>query len=445
VSHPTKRRTKTPRKYLLDNLLGKKNTTSHGLQSTRLYNPRFLAIRTPADAQRELNALGIDPDKGKALGSESFNYYLKVESLDPETLRIFRDRVRGLGGKVISSGERSREKGNAEALIVGNLPFLKTLTSQTKPDSGNLQVLIQELRTAVGSLSDNGNLIVEWNGRKIDFSSRTYIMGIVNVTPDSFADAGRFFDPKKTVAHALTMAEDGVDIIDIGGESTRPGAQPVDEKEELRRVIPVIKRVVKEVNVIVSIDTTKAHVAEAALSEGAQMVNDVSALRFDPDLAALVALKNVPVVLMHMRGTPQTMQKNVHYRDLISEITRFLRERIAFAVQCGIDRKKIIIDPGIGFGKSVARDNFTILRNLEEFKSLGRPLLIGPSRKAFLGHLLNLPAADRDEATAGAVAVAIMNGAHIVRVHDVKKMQRVVKVVDTIKKSAPLHGAEQEN
>jgi len=270
-------------------------------------------------------------------------------------------------------------------------------------------------------------------------------MGIVNVTPDSFTDGGSFFDRQKAVEHALAMVADGADIVDIGGESTRPGAESVDTKEELRRVIPVVKSIVKEVDVIVSIDTTKAVVAEAALSAGASMVNDVSALRFDPDLAGVVAKRNVPVVLMHMKGSPQTMQKEIHYNDLISEITQFLRERISYAERCGIDAGKIIIDPGVGFGKSLKRDNFTILRNLEEFKCLGRPLLIGPSRKAFLGHLLNLPVEEREEATAGAVAVAIMNGAHVVRVHDVKKMKRVVNVVDTIKKSHPVYGDEQAN
>ncbi len=288
--------------------------------------------------------------------------------------------------------------------------------------------------------SRNDNLIIEWNGKKIDFSSKTYIMGILNVTPDSFSDGGKFFEPERAVDKAVKMAEEGADIIDIGGESTRPGAKTVTVEEELRRVIPVIKGIVKKVEVILSIDTTKAKVAEEALSEGAEIVNDVSALRFDPNMASLVAKRMVPVVLMHMRGTPKTMQLNVRYNDLLSEITEFLRERISFAEKAGIDRKKIIIDPGIGFGKSLERDNFTILRNLEEFRSLGRPLMVGPSRKAFLGHLLNLPVEDREEATAGAVAVAVMNGANIVRVHDVKKMKRVVQVVEAIKKAEPLYG-----
>lgn len=409
------------------------------------HNPRFLAIRTPEDLLREISALGIDRDASRVLSCESFTHYLKLETMDPETIRYCRDTVDALGGKLLFSAEKSRKSDHTAALIVGNLAFFRRLSSQCSGDPKKMEALQRELRTMVACLSENSSLIVEYNGRKIDFSSRTYIMGIVNVTPDSFADGGRFFDYKKAVEHALGMAEDGVDIIDVGGESTRPGALPVEVKEELRRVIPVIKGIVKEVDVIVSIDTTKASVAEAALTEGAAMVNDVSAFRFDPDLAALAAKRNVPVALMHMRGTPRTMQENVHYSDLLSEIMQFLRERISFALRSGIEREKIIIDPGIGFGKSPERDNFTILRNLAEFKCLGRPLLIGPSRKAFLGRLLNLPVESREEATAGAVAAAVMNGANIVRVHDVKKMKRVVAVVDSIKKSEPFYRYEEAN
>jgi dihydropteroate synthase len=230
------------------------------------------------------------------------------------------------------------------------------------------------------------------------------------------------------------MQEEGADIIDIGGESSRPGAKPVPLDVELSRVIPVLKAIVQKIKVIVSIDTIKADVAEAALSEGAEMVNDISALRGDSQMAPLLAKQEVPVVLMHMRGTtPQNMQSTIHYRNLISEISEFLTERISFAQKSGIDPSRIIIDPGIGFGKSIEMDNFTILKHLEEFKSLGKPILVGPSRKAFLGHLLDLPVNDREEATAAAVAVAVMNGANIVRVHDIKKMKRVVRVADAIK------------
>jgi dihydropteroate synthase len=280
----------------------------------------------------------------------------------------------------------------------------------------------------------NQRLRMDWKGRHIDFSLKTFIMGILNVTLDSFSDGGKFYDTEKAVEQASIMQEEGADIIDIGGESSRPGAKPIPFNVELSRVIPVLKAIVKKIKVIVSIDTIKATVAEAALCEGAEMVNDVSALRGDPKMASLLAKQEVPVVLMHMRGTtPQNMQSTIHYRNLISEISEFLTERISFAQKSGIDPSRIIIDPGIGFGKSIEMDNFTILKHLEEFKSLGKPILVGPSRKAFLGHLLDLPVNDREEATAAAVAVAVMNGANIVRVHDIKKMKRVVRVADAIK------------
>ena len=275
---------------------------------------------------------------------------------------------------------------------------------------------------------------MDWKGRHIDFSLKTFIMGILNVTPDSFSDGGKFYDTGRAVEQALIMQEEGADIIDIGGESSRPGAKPVPFDVELSRVMPVLKAIVKKTKVIVSIDTIKATVAEAALSEGAEMVNDVSALRGDPKMAPLLAKQKVPVVLMHMRGTtPQSMQANIHYRNLISEIIEFLTERISFAQASGIGHSRIIIDPGIGFGKSIEKDNFTILKHLEKFKALGKPILVGPSRKAFLGHLLDLPVNDLEEATAAAVAVAVMNGANIVRVHDIKKIKRVVRVADAIK------------
>jgi dihydropteroate synthase len=201
--------------------------------------------------------------------------------------------------------------------------------------------------------------------------------------------------------------------------------------------MPVIEALVEKVDVVISIDTTKAKVAEEALAAGAHIVNDVSALRFDPELADVVARTGAPVVLMHMRGTPRTMQQDTHYDDTLSEIIEYLEERVEFAEKAGIRREQIVIDPGIGFGKSLDRDNFTILRNLEEFTTVGRPILVGPSRKAFLGKLLDLPLEDRVEATGAAVAVAAMNGANIVRVHDVKPIKRVVTVVDAVKKAAP--------
>jgi len=271
--------------------------------------------------------------------------------------------------------------------------------------------------------------------RTFDFSECPFIMGIVNVTPDSFSDGGLYFSPEQAVAHGLRLAEEGADIIDIGGESTRPGAAPVSAAEETERVLPVIAELAANIDVPLSIDTTKAEVARKALAAGAEIVNDVSALRFDPEMGDVVAAARVPVVLMHMRGTPRTMQYDIHYQSLIDDIREFLEERIEYAVSAGIALENIIIDPGIGFGKSIEQDNLSILKNLAAFTALGRPILVGTSRKGFIGKLLGTPAHEREEGTAATVAIAIYNGAHIVRVHDVKSMKMVAAVASAIRKS----------
>jgi dihydropteroate synthase len=253
------------------------------------------------------------------------------------------------------------------------------------------------------------------------------------VTPDSFSDGGRYFTLDLALEHALKMIEDGADIIDVGGESTRPGSDPVPIEEELRRVIPVIKELAKRTKVPISIDTYKSEVARQALDNGALIVNDISGLRFDEKMAEVVAEYKASVVLMHIKGTPKTMQQNPEYKDVISEIYSYLSESVDLALSAGI--KQIIVDPGIGFGKRLI-DNLEIIRRLREFKSLGYPILIGVSRKSFIGNILNLPVDQRLEGTAGAVAISVWNGANIVRVHDVKEMVRVVRIVDAIKKTA---------
>jgi len=259
-------------------------------------------------------------------------------------------------------------------------------------------------------------------------------MGILNVTPDSFTDGGIFFQRDSAIEHGLGMVENGADIIDIGGESTRPGSDPVGYEEEIRRTIPVIEELSKRVNVPISIDTYKADVAKRALDAGASMVNDISGLRFDPEMAGVVAEHKVPVVLMHIKGTPKNMQVNPEYEALIPEILDYLRVGIRLAVDAGVGEDMIIIDPGIGFGKTFEH-NLRILKNLHEFTLLEKPLLIGPSRKAFIGKILgNAPVSERMEGTAAAVAISIMNGANIVRVHNVKEMVKVVKVADAIKR-----------
>jgi len=258
-------------------------------------------------------------------------------------------------------------------------------------------------------------------------------MGILNVTPDSFADGGLFSSRDAAIERGVRMEEEGADIIDVGGESTRPGSEPLGHGEEVLRVIPVIDALAKRVKVPISIDTYKADVAKQALDAGASIINDISGLRFDPEMAKVAAAYRAPMVLMHIKGTPKNMQVNPHYDALIPEIVDYLRVSVRLAVDAGIREDMIIVDPGIGFGKTFEH-NLEILRNLREFTFLEKPLMVGPSRKAFIGKILgNASASERMEGTAAAVAISITNGASIVRVHDVREMGKVAKVADAIK------------
>ena len=278
-----------------------------------------------------------------------------------------------------------------------------------------------------------------WGTHQLELGHRTLIMGILNVTPDSFSDGGKFYTYNSAVTQGQKMCEEGADILDIGGESTRPFSRQVSEEEEIQRVIPVIETLVKCVDVPISIDTTKAGVARRALDAGASIINDIGALRMDPSLAQLAAQRKVPVILMHMKGEPGTMQVNPQYDVLIGELRGFLSERIEFAVKSGIERSKIIIDPGIGFGKNVDH-NLQIIRNLSEFTQLDVPVLIGPSRKAFIRntlkeHLKKEFSVDDPEVETGTQAVisaSILNGAHIVRVHNVANTLSTVKLINAI-------------
>ena len=261
----------------------------------------------------------------------------------------------------------------------------------------------------------------------------TLVMGIINVTPDSFSDGGKFFSPEVAISHASKLITQGADIIDIGGESTRPGAEHVSEPQELKRVIPVIEKIrTDNPTILISIDTTKASVAKHAIEAGADIINDVSGLSFDNNMIGIVESFNVPVVIMHMKGNPQNMQLNPKYKDIVNEILDFFKKKIKIAIQSGINRKMIILDPGIGFGKTV-QHNFELLSRLNELNVLELPIMIGPSRKSFIGITLDLPPEDRIEGTAAAVSAGVMNGASIVRVHDVKSMKRVVTIIEKVR------------
>ena len=274
---------------------------------------------------------------------------------------------------------------------------------------------------------------LSWWNYTLELGRRTHIMGVLNVTPDSFSDGGIYFQKDKAVAHGLSMARDGADIIDVGGESTRPYSEKISAEEELDRVIPVIQALSKEVGIPISIDTCKADVARQALKAGASMVNDISALRFDPEMIPVAAEAGVPVILMHMQGTPTDMQTNPTYKDLIPEILDFLKSAMDRGVAGGIRKDMIIVDPGIGFGKTFDH-NLQIIRELGALNALERPILFGASNKAFIGHILNKEPHERDTGSMAAVAAGVLNGAHIVRVHNVKKTIDTVKIIDAIKR-----------
>ena len=280
-------------------------------------------------------------------------------------------------------------------------------------------------------------MVFRFGNREVDFAARTHVMGILNVTPDSFSDGGEYMEPSRAVERGLAMVDEGADFVDVGGESTRPrgtaygqGAEPITVQEELHRVIPVIRALVRQTDVPVSIDTSKSVVAREALEAGAVIVNDISGFSVDEAMPEVVAAAGASVIVMHMRGTPQTMHQQTLYEDLFGEVRNFLAAAVAKARRAGV--AQIIVDPGIGFAKGV-KDNLRLMAGAHEFQSLGCPVLMGPSRKAFIGDILGLPVDDRVEGTIGAAVAAAMFGAHIVRVHDVRPVRRALMIADAIR------------
>ena len=272
---------------------------------------------------------------------------------------------------------------------------------------------------------------VKLRGKVLELGGRTLVMGILNITPDSFSDGGKFADYERALAHAFEMISAGADILDIGGESTRPGSAPAPLEVEIERVIPIIRAVREKSDIPISIDTNKAEVATQSLEAGADIINDISSLQFDPSMVRVAAESGAPVILMHMLGTPRTMQINPVYQSVISEITAFLEERMKFAVQNGIERSQIIVDPGIGFGKTV-KHNLDIIRNFEFFSCMDRPILLGVSRKRFIGTVLDRAEQERELGTAVVNTLGIAAGAHIVRVHDVAFHREAVRMAEAV-------------
>lgn len=397
------------------------------------FNVRFLRVAADADTARHLEDLQSSPEGSTIMQPKMSHYLVHLDDLDTRAANILKQNALSIGGEVSLPRNVFEFKGQTtSAIISGTRRQFNTLIPKLSHQPFGLTALQSELVALFNSLdvAERGH-ILKLRGREYQLAEHTLVMGILNVTPDSFSDGGRFFERETAVEHGLRMVEEGADILDIGGESTRPGAELTSEEEELNRVIPVIEAIRRSVEVPISVDTSKSGVARLALNAGADMLNDVSALRIDPGIAELAAERAVPLCLMHMLGMPKTMQVNPEYGDLMGEIIAFLRERAEAAAEVGVEPANILVDPGIGFGKTVAH-NLEILRRLRELRGLGYPVLVGPSRKSFIGRVLDLPEGERLEGTAASVALSIANGADIVRVHDVSEMVRVAGLTDAI-------------
>lgn len=395
---------------------------------------RYLHITSPARAEDELKKVGVDWPGVEAMLPKMETVNLLLTGIECRVANILKQEMLSIGGDVAVARESvACSIDRTDAILIGTIKQMRRLADKLAFQPFRLKEVSGNIRRVLANISRDG-FVLRTPRREMKIGEKTLIMGIVNMTPDSFSDGGMFSDVEDAVVHARKMEEAGADIIDIGGESSRPGSEPVAAHEEMARVLPLIERLRGVLSSPLSIDTTKAVVARRALEAGAEIVNDISAMRFDDGMAQVVATHQVPIVLMHMRGQPRTMQEgDLSYRSLVGEITGFLEERIDAAVSAGVHEEQIVIDPGIGFGKSTA-DNIAILRNLKELKTLGMPILVGVSRKRFIGQITGRERAEeRLEGTAASLAAAILNGAHIVRVHDVEFMKKVALVADEIK------------
>lgn len=422
------------------------------------YGVRLLRCDGEASLRKEMEAVGADP-RGIAIMAPKGSFHLfKLEGLTFAAASILKQEMLSKGGEAVLSGDiYFGGERTTDVLLMATertlREVLKVLRMQPLP---SLRQLAEELAAALRHHAGPEYPCCRIGGREFRWDERTYVMGIVNVTPDSFSGDGVYATmetegvahpleraqaaTERAVAQALSFLEEGVDIIDVGGESTRPGSAPIDAQTELSRVIPVVRRLREATDAPISIDTYKASVAAEALDAGADLVNDVWALQMDPELAPLVAERGVPVILMHNRSKPKNAAQQerlggryvgIHYHDLMADIIRELRQRVEHAVQAGIPRSRIIIDPGIGFGKTVEQ-NLHLLNHVDELRVLGLPILAGPSRKSFIGYTLDLPPQERQEGTAAAVALCIARGVNMVRVHDARAMVRVVRMSDAI-------------
>ncbi len=363
---------------------------------------------------------------------KTININILLENKSCKIANIIKQEMLSVGGDAaVARGSVGNSVLSTDILIMGTIKQITALAGKIAKQPFGLNLISHDLLAVLNNASQI-KFVLKTSRREITLGSKTQIMGILNVTPDSFSDGGFFYNQQKAIDHGLQMIAQGADIIDIGGESTRPGAAAVSAKEELKRVLPVISEITRQSKIPISIDTTKALVAREAIAAGAEIVNDVSAGHNDKKMLQTVNEGRAAMILMHMRGKPQNMQKgDLAYSNLMGEIIAFLRKSIEKAIVAGIEKKYLVIDPGIGFGKTF-EDNYRIINNIAQLKTLGLPMMIGTSRKAFIAKVTGGEPQERIAGTAATIVASIMNGCHIIRVHDVAAMKNVAAVTDAI-------------
>ncbi len=388
-----------------------------------MFNARYVN-----DINEEMEKIGVSPEGIEIMSKKSNFLKIRIDNIPLKGALILKQESLAVGMDCsLPYCAASLSCDSMSAILFGTEKQFKILIEKMKNQPFKGKIIAEEVEECIKNYRKKEYKIIARDS-KIKIPP-VKIMGVLNITPDSFSDGGKFLNVDRAVEHVREMVRDGADIIDVGGESSRPFSEPVSEEEEMRRIIPVIEEL-NDLKIPISVDTYKPRVAEEALKRGANIVNDIFALRRE-GMAEVIRDYDSAVILMHMKGEPRNMQLNPDYEDVISEIYGFLKERVEFARKKGIEEDKIIIDPGIGFGKRV-EDNLKIIRNLNTFKSLGYPILIGTSRKSFIGKILNLDINERLEGTIASNIVAVMNGASIIRIHDVKENLRAIKIAEKI-------------
>jgi dihydropteroate synthase len=393
---------------------------------------RYLHVACEEEALDALRRVEADPYGIQAMLPKMFHLNIILEGLECRVANIIKQEMLSLGGDAaVARGTVACSVSRTDVILMGTHKQLQRLTERIWAQPFGLGLISEKIREMLNCVFAD-SFLLRTSRRTITLGERTLIMGILNVTPDSFSDGGRFASPDQAVEEGLRMAKEGADILDIGGESTRPESDPVSSEDELRRVIPVIRSLAAQTDLPLSIDTMKADVAREALTEGAEIVNDVSSMAFDKAMPNVVADAQAAVVLMHMRGMPKSMQSgDLAYSSLRGEIIAYLKKGIERAGEHGIEATQIMVDPGLGFGKT-AEDNMRLVKYLSEFKCMKRPILVGASRKAFIGRVTGGTPAERVEGTAAVITAAILHGAQVVRVHDVAMMRKVANMADTL-------------